>query len=68
MNGFDVENGENNIEEYVRNRQRGEVEDVGRNSLRVGKGVFDLENLWHEEEKNEVAMDGKEDNGPKDWN
>lgn len=63
MNGFDVENGENNIEEYVRNRQR---EDGS--SLRVGKGVFDLENLWHEEEKNEVAMDGKEDNGPKDWN
>lgn len=63
VNGFDVENGENNIEEYVRNRQR---EDGS--SLRVGKGVFDLENLWHEEEKNGVAMDGKEDNGPKDWN
>ncbi len=62
MNGFDVENGENNIEEYVRNREASEK------NLRVGKGVFDLEHLWHEEEKNEVAMDGKEDNGPKDWN
>ena len=62
MNGFDVENGENNIEEYVRNRE------ASGSNLRVGKGVFDLENLWHEEEKNEVAMDRKEDNGPKDWN
>ena len=62
MNGFDVENGENNIEEYVRNRE------ASGSNLRVGKGAFDLENLWHEEEKNEVAMDGKEDKGPKDWN
>ncbi|KAL7455181.1 hypothetical protein ACHAWC_006767 [Mediolabrus comicus] len=62
VNGFDVGNGENNIEEYVRNRE------ASGSNLRVGKGAFDLEKLWHEEEKNEVAMDGKEDNGPKDWN
>ena len=53
--GFDFEGGECNIEEYVRNRQlEKKIDDdvsSNNNSLRVGRGVFDLESSWHVEKK-----------------
>ena len=65
VNGFDYEGGERNIEEYVRNRM-GEGD---ASSLRATRSVFDLENLWHEEKKDEVGSGGAvvfEEDG-EDW-
>ena len=63
MSGFDYDGGERNIEAYVKNRQEESGDDdVG--SLRVDRGVFDLESLWHEEKENsEAAVVDDED-----WN
>jgi hypothetical protein len=71
VSGFDYEKGERNIEEYVKNRQveqeEGEDDEkkkftagaAGRiRSLRVDRGVFDLENLWHEQKDNHAGAGG----------
>jgi len=63
VSGFDYDGGERNIEAYVKNRQE-ESGDDGVGSLRVDRGVFDLESLWHEEKENsEAAVVDDED-----WN
>jgi len=63
VSGFDYDGGERNIEAYVKNRQEESGDDNG-GSLRVDRGVFDLESLWHEEKENsEAAVVDDED-----WN
>jgi len=63
VSGFDYDGGERNIEAYVKNRQEESGDDDG-SSLRVDRGVFDLESLWHEEKENsEAAVVDDED-----WN
>mmetsp|Transcript_2404 Transcript_2404/g.3797 ORF Transcript_2404/g.3797 Transcript_2404/m.3797 type:complete len:226 (+) Transcript_2404:79-756(+) len=64
VSGFDYDGGERNIEAYVKNRQEESGDDsVG--SLRVDRGVFDLESLWHEEKENSEAAVVVDD---EDWN
>lgn len=71
MNGFDYEGGERNIEAYVKNRQEENDNGGGGGSLRVDRGVFDLESLWHEEKDssgsvlNEAVVVEKDG---EDWN
>mmetsp|Transcript_6518 Transcript_6518/g.9587 ORF Transcript_6518/g.9587 Transcript_6518/m.9587 type:complete len:230 (-) Transcript_6518:603-1292(-) len=63
VSGFDYDGGERNIEAYVKNRQEESGDDdVG--SLRVDRGVFDLESLWHEEKENSEAVVVDDE----DWN
>ena len=64
MSGFDYDGGERNIEAYVKNRHEESGDNDGVGSLRVDRGVFDLESLWHEEKENsEAAVVDDED-----WN
>ena len=72
MSGFDYDGGERNIEDHVRNKllqnSSGESDDVdGDVNLRVDRGVFDLESLWHEEKdvNNEAVLI---DEDGEDWN
>ena len=73
MSGFDYDGGERNIEDHVKNKLQnssGESSDVDGNgdvNLRVDRGVFDLESLWHEEKdvNNEAVLI---DEDGEDWN
>lgn len=64
MSGFDYDGGERNIEDHVKNNNH---HDGGGGSLRVERGVFDLESLWHDEkDENSDAVVMDEDG--EDWN
>ena len=64
MSGFDYDGGERNIEDHVKNNDH---HDGGGGSLRVERGVFDLESLWHDEkDENSDAVVMDEDG--EDWN
>lgn len=78
MSGFDYDGGERNIEDHVKNNHHrlkkmqsadadGDYDGAGEMSLRVDRGVFDLESLWHEEKDvNNEAVVVDEDG--EDWN
>ena len=64
VSGFDYDGGERNIEDHVKNNNH---HDGGGGSLRVERGVFDLESLWHDEkDENSDAVVMDEDG--EDWN
>ena len=75
MSGFDYDGGERNIEDHVKNKLQknssGDSDDENGGSgdvnLRVDRGVFDLESLWHEEKdvNNEAVLI---DEDGEDWN
>ena len=74
MSGFDYDGGERNIEDHLKNKllqnSRGESDNEngsGDVNLRVDRGVFDLESLWHEEKdvNNEAVLI---DEDGEDWN
>ena len=70
MSGFDYDGGERNIEDHLKNKLSGEFDDENGNgavNLRVDRGVFDLESLWHEEKdvNNEAVLI---DEDGEDWN
>ena len=75
VSGFDYDGGERNIEDHVKNKLQNssggesddDVDGNGDVSLRVDRGVFDLESLWHEEKdvNNEAVLI---DEDGEDWN